>query len=43
MIDTLNYNEVPFHFVHCFRTECPKVILAYYIKRLAFSQLTNVV
>ena len=24
MIDTLNYNEVPFHFVHCFRTECPK-------------------
>ena len=25
MIDTLNYNEVPFHFVHCFRTECPKV------------------
>ena len=24
MIETLNYNEVPFHFVHCFRAECPK-------------------
>ena len=24
MIETLDYREVPFHFVHCFRSECPK-------------------
>lgn len=24
MIETLNYKEVPFHFVHCFQAECPK-------------------
>ena len=24
MIETLNYAEVPFHFVHCFRADCPK-------------------
>ena len=24
MIETLNYKEVPFHFTHCFQTDCPK-------------------
>jgi len=24
MIETLDYKEVPFHFVHCFLADCPK-------------------
>lgn len=24
MIETLDYQEVPFHFVHCLRADCPK-------------------
>ncbi len=24
MIETLDYKEVPFHFVHCFQSACPK-------------------
>lgn len=24
MIETLNYSEVPFHFMHCFQADCPK-------------------
>lgn len=45
MIETLNYKEVPFHFVHCFLADCPEAssCLRYQVTRFLPADMRTVI